>query len=132
MVYPIRSDISAEWALNKVQTAACHPEPLSIVSRRLRRHHSDKIGRRNTSIFHCGLFTADVRSILTASDSSFIRVWPIGLVLYPVVTTIFSESTPTARRALFITSDGLDWSSDGAWRTDTELLVRYYGWRSAI
>jgi MFS family permease len=73
----------------------------------------DKTGRRNTLIYSTAaysLLTVPIYFSASFGQFALFRVLAgVGLgVCIPVVTTIFSESTPTARRALFITF-GMAW-----------------------
>jgi MFS transporter, AAHS family, 4-hydroxybenzoate transporter len=129
--------ISAEWALNKVQTASLSSWSLFglIIGGALAGLISDKIGRRNT--LTCAITIYSILSVPIYFSSSFgqfafFRVLAgVGLgACIPVVTTIFSESTPTSHRALFITF-GLAWMT-GGWVLGgliPTLLVPHYGWR---
>jgi len=96
---------------------------------------SDKIGRRNTLIYSIAaysLLTIPIYFSTGFEQFAFFRVLAgVGLgACIPVVTTIFSESTPTSRRALFITF-GMAWMIVG-WVLGgliPTLLVPHYGWR---
>jgi MFS family permease len=96
---------------------------------------SDKIGRRKTLIYSIAaysLLTVPIYFSSSFAQFAFFRVLAgVGLgACIPVVTTIFSESTPTARRALFITF-GMAWMIVG-WVLGgliPTLLVPHHGWR---
>jgi len=129
--------ISKEWALNKVQTGSLSSWSLIglILGGMCAGIISDKIGRRKTLIFAIAaysLLTIPIYFSSSFAQFAFFRVLAgVGLgACIPVVTTIFSESTPTARRALFITF-GMAWMIVG-WVLAgliPMLLVPHYGWR---
>ncbi len=129
--------ISAEWALNKVQTASLSSWSLFglIIGGMCAGIISDKLGRRNTLIYSIAaysLLTVPIYFCTSFAQFSFLRVLAgVGLgACIPVVTTIFSESTPTSRRALFITF-GMAWMTVG-WVLGgliPTLLVPHHGWR---
>jgi AAHS family 4-hydroxybenzoate transporter-like MFS transporter len=129
--------ISAEWALNKVQTGSLSSWSLFglIIGGMCAGIISDKIGRRKTLIFSIAaysLLTVPIYFSTSFAQFAFFRVLAgVGLgACIPVVTTIFSESTPTARRALFITF-GMAWMIVG-WVLGglaPTLLVPHHGWR---
>jgi AAHS family 4-hydroxybenzoate transporter-like MFS transporter len=129
--------ISAEWALNKVQTGSLSSWSLFglIIGGACAGIISDKIGRRKTlicSIAAYSLLTIPIYFSTGFGQFAFFRVLAgVGLgACIPVVTTIFSESTPTSRRAMFITF-GMAWMIIG-WVLGgliPTLLVPNYGWR---
>jgi MFS transporter, AAHS family, 4-hydroxybenzoate transporter len=129
--------ISAEWALNKVQMGSLSSWSLCglILGGACAGIISDKIGRRNTLIYSIAaysLLTVPIYFSTSFEQFALFRVLAgVGLgACIPVVTTIFSESTPTARRALFITF-GMAWMIVG-WVLGgviPTLLVPHYGWR---
>jgi benzoate transport len=129
--------ISAEWALNKVQTGSLSSWSLFglIIGGACAGIISDKIGRRKTLIYSIAaysLLTVPIYFSTGFSQFALFRVLAgVGLgACIPVVTTIFSESTPTARRALFITF-GMAWMIVG-WVLGglmPKLLIPHYGWR---
>ena len=129
--------ISAEWALSKVQTGSLSSWSLFglIIGGACAGIVSDKIGRRKTlicSIAAYSLLTIPIYFSTSFAQFAFFRVLAgIGLgACIPVVTTIFSESTPTSRRALFITF-GMAWMIVG-WVLGgliPTLLVPNHGWR---
>jgi len=129
--------ISAEWALNKVQTGSLSSWSLIglIIGGMCAGVISDKIGRRKTlicAIAAYSLLTIPIYFSTSFAQFAFFRVLAgVGLgACIPVVTTIFSESTPTARRALFITF-GMAWMIVG-WVLGgliPTLLVPHHGWR---
>jgi MFS family permease len=129
--------ISAEWALNKVQTGSLSSWSLFglILGGACAGIISDKLGRRNTlicSIMAYSLLTIPIYFSSSFGQFAFFRVLAgVGLgACIPVVTTIFSESTPTSRRALFITF-GMAWMIVG-WVLGgliPTLLVARHGWR---
>jgi MFS family permease len=129
--------ISAEWALNKVQTGSLSSWSLFglIIGGMCAGIISDKIGRRKTLIYSIAaysLLTIPIYFSTSFPQFAFFRVLAgVGLgACIPAVTTIFSESTPTARRALFITF-GMAWMIVG-WVLGgviPTLLVPHYGWK---
>ena len=129
--------ISDEWALNKVQTGSLSSWSLFglIIGGMVAGIISDKIGRRKTLIYSIAaysLLTIPIYFATSFAQFAFFRVLAgVGLgACIPVVTTIFSESTPTDRRALFI-SFGMAWMIVG-WVLGgliPTLLVPHYGWR---
>jgi benzoate transport len=129
--------ISAEWALNKVQTGSLSSWSLFglIIGGACAGIISDKIGRRKTLVYSIAaysLLTVPIFFSTSFEQFAFFRVLAgVGLgACIPVVTTIFSESTPTPRRALFITF-GMAWMIVG-WVLGgliPTLLVAHYGWR---
>jgi AAHS family 4-hydroxybenzoate transporter-like MFS transporter len=129
--------ISAEWALNKVQAGSLSSWSLFglIIGGMCAGIISDKIGRRNTLIYSIAaysLLTVPIYFSISFAQFAFFRVLAgVGLgACIPVVTTIFSESTPTSRRALFITF-GMAWMIVG-WVLGgliPTLLVPHHGWR---
>jgi AAHS family 4-hydroxybenzoate transporter-like MFS transporter len=129
--------ISAEWALSKVQTGSLSSWSLFglIIGGACAGIISDKIGRRKTLIYSIAaysLLTIPIYFSTSFEQFAFFRVLAgVGLgACIPVVTTIFSESTPTSRRALFITF-GMAWMVVG-WVLGgliPTLLVPHHGWR---
>jgi MFS transporter, AAHS family, 4-hydroxybenzoate transporter len=129
--------ISVEWALNKVQTGSLSSWSLFglIIGGACAGIISDKIGRRNTLIYSIAaysLLTVPIYFSTSFEQFALFRVLAgVGLgACIPVVTTIFSESTPTARRALFITF-GMAWMIVG-WVLGgliPKLFIPHYGWR---
>jgi len=129
--------ISAEWALSKVETGSLSSWSLFglIIGGALAGIISDKIGRKKTLVYAIGMYSLLSIPIYFATSFemfAFFRVCAgVGLgACIPVVTTIFSESTPTNRRALFITF-GMAWMIVG-WVLGgliPTLLVPTYGWR---
>ena len=129
--------ISAEWGLNKVQTGSLSSWSLFglILGGAISGIVSDKIGRKKTLVSAIAMYSVLSIPIYFAQSFeqfAFFRVCAgIGLgACIPVVTTIFSESTPTNRRALFITF-GMAWMIVG-WVLGgliPTLLVPLYGWR---
>jgi benzoate transport len=129
--------ISAEWVLNKVQTGSLSSWSLFglIIGGALSGIISDKIGRKKTLVGSIALYSILSIPIYFAQSFeqfAFFRVCAgVGLgACIPVVTTIFSESTPTNRRALFITF-GMAWMIVG-WVLGgiiPTMLIPIYGWR---
>jgi MFS transporter, AAHS family, 4-hydroxybenzoate transporter len=129
--------IAKEWALSKIQTGSLSSWSLFglIIGGACAGIISDKIGRRKTlygSIAIYSLLTIPIYFVHSFEAFAFFRVLTgIGLgACIPVVTTIFSESTPTRRRALFITF-GMAWMIVG-WvlaGVVATFLVPVYGWR---
>ena len=129
--------ISTEWALSKVQTGSLSSWSLIglIIGGACAGIISDKIGRRKTLVYSIAaysLLTIPIYFSTSFEQFALFRVLAgVGLgACIPVVTTIFSESTPTSRRALFITF-GMAWMIVG-WVLGgllPTLLVPHYGWR---
>jgi benzoate transport len=129
--------ISAEWALSKVQTGSLSSWSLFglIIGGACAGIISDKIGRRKTLVYSIAVYSLLTIPIYFSSSfgqfALFRVLAGVGLgACIPVVTTIFSESTPTSRRALFITF-GMAWMVLG-WVLGgliPTLLVPHYGWR---
>ena len=129
--------ISAEWGLNKIQTGSLSSWSLFglILGGAISGIISDKIGRKKTlvsAIAMYSLLSIPIYFAQSFEQFAFFRVAAgVGLgACIPVVTTIFSESTPTNRRALFITF-GMAWMIVG-WVLGgliPTLLVPIYGWR---
>ncbi|SDF73583.1 MFS transporter [Sporomusa acidovorans] len=129
--------ISAEWALNKVQTGSLSSWSLFglIIGGALAGIISDKIGRRKTLIYSIAAYsilTIPIYFVQSFEAYAFFRVLTgVGLgACIPVVTTMFSETTPTNRRALFITF-GMAWMIVG-WVLGglvPTIIVPLYGWR---
>lgn len=129
--------ISAEWGLNKIQTGSLSSWSLFglIIGGAVAGIISDKIGRRKTLIYSIAaysLLTIPIYFVQSFEWYAFFRVLTgVGLgACIPVVTTIFSETTPTNRRALFITF-GMAWMIIG-WVLGgliPTVVVPLYGWR---
>jgi AAHS family 4-hydroxybenzoate transporter-like MFS transporter len=129
--------ISAEWALNKVQTGSLSSWSLFglIIGGAMAGIISDKIGRRKTLTYSIAAYSLLTIPIFFAPSFGFFALFRvlagIGLgACIPVVTTIFSESTPTKRRALFITF-GMAWMIVG-WVLAglvATAIVPIFGWR---
>jgi benzoate transport len=129
--------IAAEWSLNKVQTGSLSSWSLFglIIGGALAGIISDKIGRRKTLIYSIAAYSAltvPIYFVNSFEAYAFFRVLTgVGLgSCIPVVTTIFSETTPTNRRALFITF-GMAWMIVG-WVLGglvPTLVVPVFGWR---
>src|SRR5665647_263073 len=107
--------IRADWALNAVQTGSLSSWSLfglvigGVISGIL----SDKFGRKKVLTFAIALYALLTLPVYFAPSFLFFAIFRvcagIGLgACIPVVTTMFSESTPTKRRALFITF-GMAW-----------------------
>ncbi len=129
--------IAKEWALSKIQTGSLSSWSLFglIIGGAFAGIISDKIGRKKTLTFAIAtyaLLTVPIYFVHSFEAFAFFRVLAgIGLgACIPVVTTIFSESTPTKRRALFITF-GMAWMIVG-WvlaGVVATFLVPRLGWR---
>lgn len=129
--------ISAEWGLTKVQTGSLSSWSLFglIIGGGLAGVISDKIGRKKTlvySIVAYSLLSIPIYFVQSFEAFAFFRVLAgVGLgACIPVVTTIFSECTPTNRRSIFITF-GMAWMIVG-WVLGgliPTLLVPTHGWR---
>lgn len=129
--------IAAEWHLDKVAMGSLSSWSLFglIIGGAFAGVISDKIGRRNTLVYSIALYSLLTVPIYFATSFEQFAIFRVlagvGLgACIPVVTTIFSESTPTPRRALFITF-GMAWMIVG-WVLGgliPTLLVPQYGWR---
>ena len=102
--------IAKEWALNKVQMGSLSSWSLFglIIGGATSGIISDMIGRRKTLVYSIAtysLLTIPIYFATSFEQFALFRVLAgIGLgACIPTVTTIFSETTPTKRRALFIT-----------------------------
>jgi AAHS family 4-hydroxybenzoate transporter-like MFS transporter len=130
--------ISAEWALSKVQTGSLSSWSLIglIIGSAFAGIISDKIGRKKTLTYAIALYsilTIPIYFVHSFGAFAFFRIlsgFGLGACI-PVVTTVFSESTPTKRRALFITF-GMAWMIVG-WVSAglvATWLVPQFGWRA--
>ena len=129
--------IKAEWGLTAVQTGSLSSWSLFglIIGGALAGIISDKIGRKKTLAFSIAVYSLLTVPIYFAPSFAAFAVFRVlagvGLgACIPVVTTIFSESTPTNRRALFITF-GMAWMIVG-WVTAglvATAIVPIFGWR---
>ncbi|MBP2637909.1 MAG: hypothetical protein H6Q72_3816 [Firmicutes bacterium] len=129
--------ISAEWALNKVQTGSLSSWSIFglILGGAMAGIISDKIGRKKTLVYSIAtysLLTIPIYFVQSFEWYAFFRVLTgMGLgACIPVVTTMFSETAPTNRRALFITF-GMAWMIVG-WVLGgliPTIVVPLYGWR---
>ncbi|NMA68755.1 MAG: MFS transporter [Desulfitobacterium sp.] len=107
--------IADEWLLNEIQKGSLSSWSLFglIIGGAFAGIISDKIGRRKTLVGAIAMYSLLNLPIFFAPNFAFFATFRVlaGLGLgacIPVVTTIFSESTPTNRRALFITF-GMAW-----------------------
>jgi len=129
--------IAAEWGLNAVQKGSLSSWSLIglIVGGAIAGIISDKIGRKKTLVYSVAaysLLTVPIFFVHSFEASAFFRVLTgVGLgACIPVVTTCFSESVPTNRRAVFITF-GMAWMIVG-WMLAgvvATFLVPGLGWR---
>ena len=129
--------IKAEWGLTAVQTGSLSSWSLFglILGGAIAGILSDKFGRKKTLTFSIATYALLTIPIYFAPSFAFFAVFRVlagvGLgACIPVVTTIFSESTPTNRRALFITF-GMAWMIVG-WVTAglvATAIVPVFGWR---
>lgn len=129
--------ISAEWGLSAVEKGSLSSWSLFglIIGGAISGIVSDKIGRKRTLVYSIAIYSLLNIPIFFAPSFGFYALFRVlaGLGLgacIPVVTTIFSESTPTNRRALFITF-GMAWMIVGwvlAGLVATYLVPRV-GWR---
>jgi MFS family permease len=129
--------ISAEWGLSAVQKGSLTSWSLFglIIGGALAGIISDKIGRKKTLMFSIAtysLLTVPIYFVHSFELFAFFRVLTgVGLgACIPVVTTMFSESTPTNRRAVFITF-GMAWMVLG-WVLAgivATLFIPHFGWR---
>jgi AAHS family 4-hydroxybenzoate transporter-like MFS transporter len=131
------SAIKADWGLNAVQTGSLSSWSLIglIIGGAVSGILSDKFGRKRTLSFAIAAYSLLSIPIYFAPNfitfATFRVLAGVGLgSCIPIVTTIFSESTPTKRRALFITF-GMAWMIVGwvlAGVVGT-LLIPKFGWR---
>ena len=129
--------IAAEWGLSAIQKGSLSSWSLIglIMGGAIAGIISDKIGRRKTLMFSIAIYsllTVPIFFVHSFEVFAFLRVLTgIGLgACIPVVTTTFSESTPTKYRAMFITF-GMAWMIVG-WvlaGVVATFLVPSLGWR---
>ena len=129
--------IKEEWALTAVQTGSLSSWSLFglIIGGAIAGIISDKIGRKKTLTFAIAIYSLLTVPIYFAPSFAAFAIFRVlagvGLgACIPVVTTIFSESTPTNRRALFITF-GMAWMIVG-WVLAglvATAIVPIFGWR---
>ncbi len=129
--------ISAEWGLNKIQTGSLASWSMIglIIGGVFAGVISDKIGRKKTLIYAIAVYSLFNVPIFFAQNfgqfALFRVLTGVGLgACIPVVTTIFSESTPTNRRSFFITA-GMAWMIVGWVLTGlvATVVVPALGWR---
>jgi AAHS family 4-hydroxybenzoate transporter-like MFS transporter len=107
--------IQLEWGLSKIATSSLTSWSMigivagAVISGLL----SDKIGRKKTLTFAIAAYSAFTVPIYFAPSFAFFAVFSVaaGLGLgacVPVVTTVFSEITPTKQRSVFVTF-GMAW-----------------------
>lgn len=129
--------IAKEWGLSKIQTGSLSSWSLIglIIGGAFAGIISDKIGRKKTLTLAIAVYSLLNIPIFFAPSFEFFALFRvlagIGLgACIPVVTTMFSESTPTNRRSLFITF-GMAWMIVG-WVLGgllPTLLIAEIGWR---
>ncbi len=129
--------IAKEWALGAVAKGSLSSWSLIglILGGAIAGILSDKFGRRKTLTFAIATYALLTVPIYFSTSFTMFAVFRVlagvGLgACIPVVTTIFSESTPTNKRAIFITF-GMAWMIVG-WVLSGLLatwLVPLYGWR---
>ncbi|HWQ75133.1 MAG TPA: MFS transporter, partial [Syntrophomonas sp.] len=129
--------IAEEWGLGAVAKGSLSSWSLIglIIGGAMAGILSDKFGRRKTLTIAIAVYSLLTIPIYFANSFAMFAVFRVlaGLGLgacIPLVTTIFSESTPTNKRAIFITF-GMAWMIVG-WVLAGLLatwLVPLYGWR---
>lgn len=129
--------IATEWGLNAVAKGSLSSWSLFglILGGALSGIISDKIGRRKTLIFAIAMYSLMNIPIYFSNSFEMFAIFRvlagIGLgACIPVVTTTYSESTPTSKRAIFITF-GLAWMIVG-WVVAglvATAIVPAFGWR---
>lgn len=129
--------IQLEWGLSAFQTSTLSSWSLigivagAVVSGVL----SDKIGRKKTLVFSIVIYSVFTVPIFFAPGFLFFAVLSVlaGLGLgacVPVVTTLFSETTPTKQRSIFVTF-GLAWMIAGWFLAGVvaTAVTQSLGWR---
>jgi AAHS family 4-hydroxybenzoate transporter-like MFS transporter len=129
--------IAEEWGLGAVAKGSLSSWSLIglIIGGAMAGILSDKFGRRKTLTIAIAVYSLLTIPIYFSNSFAMFAVFRVlaGLGLgacIPLVTTIFSESTPTNKRAIFITF-GMAWMIVG-WVLAGLLatwLVPLYGWR---
>jgi MFS transporter, AAHS family, 4-hydroxybenzoate transporter len=129
--------IKAEWALSAVQTGSLSSWSLFglVIGGTISGILSDKLGRKRVLSLAVALYALLTLPIFFAPSffvfALFRVLAGVGLgACIPVVTTVFSESTPTSRRGLFITF-GMAWMIVG-WVLAgvlSTIIVPALGWR---
>ncbi|HEY3425523.1 MAG TPA: MFS transporter [Negativicutes bacterium] len=129
--------LAAEWGLSKALTGSLSSWSAIglVIGGALAGNISDKVGRRKTLTFAIALYsllTIPIYFVQSFEAFAFFRVLAgLGLgACIPLICTIFSESTPTNRRAFFITF-GMAWLVAG-WVLAGVIatwLVPLFGWR---
>jgi MFS transporter, AAHS family, 4-hydroxybenzoate transporter len=131
------AQIKQEWALNAIQTGSLSSWSLIglVIGSAISGIVSDKIGRKKTLTFAIAMYsilTIPIYFVHSFGAFAFFRICAgLGLgACIPIVTTYFSESTPTKSRGLFITF-GMAWMIVG-WVLAALIaiyVVPRYGWR---
>lgn len=129
--------IAAEWGLSAIAKGSLSSWSLIglIIGGALAGIISDKIGRRKTLVFAIAMYSLMNIPIYFSNSFEMFAIFRvlagIGLgACIPVVTTTYSESTPTNKRAIFITF-GMAWMIVG-WVLAglvATAVVPVYGWR---
>ena len=129
--------IAAEWGLSAVAKGSLSSWSLIglILGGALAGIISDKVGRRKTLMFAIGMYSLMNIPIYFSNSFEMFALFRvlagIGLgACIPVVTTTYSESTPTNKRAIFITF-GMAWMIVG-WVLAglvATAIVPVFGWR---
>ncbi|MBC3803075.1 MFS transporter [Acetobacterium fimetarium] len=129
--------IAQEWGLSAIAKGSLSSWSLIglVVGGALSGIISDKIGRRKTLTIAIGLYSLLTVPIYFSSSFTMFALFRVlagvGLgACIPVVTTAFSESTPTNKRAIFITF-GMAWMIVG-WVVAglvATAVIPLFGWR---
>ena len=129
--------IAQEWGLSAIAKGSLSSWSLIglVVGGALSGIISDKIGRRKTLTIAIGLYSLLTVPIYFSSSFTMFALFRVlagvGLgACIPVVTTAFSESTPTNKRAIFITF-GMAWMIVGwvAAGLVATAVIPLFGWR---
>jgi AAHS family 4-hydroxybenzoate transporter-like MFS transporter len=129
--------IKSDWGLTAIQSGSLTSWSLIglVIGGAISGILSDKFGRKKTLSFAIAIYSLLTVPIFFSQNFTVFAIFRVlagvGLgACIPIVTTVFSESTPTKKRALFITF-GMAWMIVGwviAGLIGTALVPRY-GWR---